>query len=173
MNFLKWFGYLALCAAFIWFVFFRPLSSNSAEISNTNSELNEGTIDENSTIEDINDIAESSDYSTDNTSDESIDEQSSNTSNDVAESNPSNNTSADGSINLDSKYLIVVGSFGNKANADRMLRRVKSDGKEGKMTLIRGLHRIVTASTNDQADAKNLRDHFTHIYKEQAFILKQ
>ena len=31
MNLIKWFGYLALCAAFIWFVFFKPLHINSAE----------------------------------------------------------------------------------------------------------------------------------------------
>jgi hypothetical protein len=80
---------------------------------------------------------------------------------------------ANGSVNINSKYLIVVGSFGVKSNADRMLKRVQDSGKEGTITLIRGLHRVVTASTDDQNDAQQLRAHFTHIYKEQAFILEQ
>jgi hypothetical protein len=76
-------------------------------------------------------------------------------------------------VNINNKYLIVVGSFGVKSNADRMLKRVKDSGKEGTITLIRGLHRVVTASTDDQNDAQQLRAHFTHVYKEQAFILEQ
>ena len=66
-----------------------------------------------------------------------------------------------------------MGSFGKKSNADRMLQRVKDSGKEGVITNIRGLHRVVTASSDDHSDAKDLRAHFTHIYKEQAFILTQ
>lgn len=171
---MKWLGYLALCAAFVWFVFFRPFNSNSAELVNSDNTQIEDANDASSTIEDIDDVADNSDYSDNDADYDNTGDDNSNTDAvDNSTTNNSSTSSGDGSINLDSKYLIVVGSFGNKANADRMLNRVKSDGKDGKMTLIRGLHRVVTASTNDQADAKNLRDHFTHIYKEQAFILKQ
>jgi hypothetical protein len=170
---MKWLGYLALCAAFIWFVFFRPFNTNSAELVNSDNTQTEDINDESSFVEDVIDVTDNSDY---NISDDTYDNSSDTVANtDVIDNSATDNSSSisDGSINLDSKFLIVVGSFGNKSNADRMLNRVKSDGKDGKMILIRGLHRIVTASTNDRTDARNLRQHFTHIYKEQAFILKQ
>ena len=53
-----------------------------------------------------------------------------------------------------------------------MLKRVKNDGNEAVITTVNGMHRVVTGSTDDLSNAKSLRDHFTHIYKETAFILE-
>lgn len=159
MNFLKWFAYSIAFCAFVWFVFFRPLTSNStSELAGADADTTENMdqpTGDNSTIEDVG--------NTDSyTETEDIEET-------FAETEPEIN----GSINLNSSYLIIVGSFGKKSNADRMLQRVKDSGKEGVITNIRGLHRVVTASSDDHSDAKDLRAHFTHIYKEQAFILTQ
>ncbi|PCJ65956.1 MAG: hypothetical protein COA58_07710 [Bacteroidetes bacterium] len=187
MNFLKWFGYIILCAAFIWFVFFKPFNyntdsagdnndTNEIEVEDSNStDLVEDTYTYSDNFEDgdsISDYSDIDDESTDNFNDVVSDDD--NITDNIDVSTPEeNNTSSGGSINLESKYLIVVGSFGNKSNADRMLLRVNNDQNYGRIVLIRGLHRVVTASTDDQTDAINLRNHFTHVYKEQAFILKQ
>jgi hypothetical protein len=156
MNFLKWFAYSIAFCAFVWFVFFRPLTSNStSELARADADTTENVdqpTEDNSTIEDV----ENTDSYTE------IEET-------FAKTEPETN----GSINLNSSYLIIVGSFGKKSNADRMLQRVKDSGKEGVITNIRGLHRVVTASSDDHSDAKALRAHFTHIYKERAFILAQ
>jgi cell division septation protein DedD len=182
MKFFKWLLYLLALSAFIWFVFFRPMNNNSSltaiETENTdiseNSEyqVEQETIADQSTIEDG---GLDTDLQTENgtTNTETI-TNSTETTNKTATTFPEAKTNIrSSSINLNSKYLIVVGSFGKKSNADRMLRRVKKSGKDGVITKIRGLHRVVTASTDDSGDAKNLRAHFTHIYKEQAFVLEQ
>jgi hypothetical protein len=169
MNFLKWFAYSIAFCAFVWFVFFRPLTSNStSEIIGSGSDTAEkGDLPtvENPTIEDIENtdsFTETEEIVPENTEIVDIEET-------FAETEPEKN----GSINLNSSYLIIVGSFGKKYNADRMLQRVRDSGKEGVITNIRGLHRVVAASSDDHSDAKALRAHFTHIYKEQAFILTQ
>ena len=82
-------------------------------------------------------------------------------------------TKSNETININSKYLIVVGSFGVKANADRMLKHVQNNGIEATITLIRGLNRVVIASTNNEAEAEKLLDQFTHTFNEPAFILEQ
>ena len=169
MNFLKWFAYSIAFCAFVWFVFFRPLTSNStSEIIGSGSDTAEkGDLPtvENATIEDVENMdnyTETAEIVPENTEMVDIEET-------FAETEPEKN----GSINLNSSYLIIVGSFGKKSNADRMLQRVRDSGKEGVITNIRGLHRVVAASSDDHSDAKALRAHFTHIYKEQAFILTQ
>jgi cytoskeletal protein RodZ len=166
MNFFKWSIYLLALSAFIWFVFFKPLSHTEPAKIQLDSEtvvseeedteyLPESTIEDTETAE------------TDVTASDTLPEEFETEK--ITVHPPKTNSS----VNINSKYLIVVGSFGVKSNANRMLKRVKDSGKEGTITLIRGLHRVVTASTDDQNDAQQLRDHFTHIYKEQAFILEQ
>ncbi len=166
MNFLKWFAYSVAFCAFVWFVFFRPLSSNStSELAGADADTTENADlprEDNSTIEDVENTDSYSE--TDEIVPENID---------IVENTTETAPKINGSINLNSRYLIVVGSFGKKSNADRMLQRVKDSGKEGVIANIRGLHRVVTASSDDHSDAKDLRAHFTHIYKEQAFILTQ
>ena len=76
-------------------------------------------------------------------------------------------------IDLNKKYLIVVGSFGNLKYAKAMQSKITASGKDCEVEMIRGMHRVITASTDDQNDAQNLRDHFTHIYKQTAFILSR
>ena len=169
MNFLKWFAYSIAFCAFVWFVFFRPLTSNStSEIIGSGSDTAEkGDLPTvgNPKIEDIENtdsFTETEEIVPENIEIVDIEET-------FAETAPETK----GSINLNSSYLIIVGSFGKKSNADRMLQRVRDSGKEGVITNIRGLHRVVAASSDDHSDAKALRAHFTHIYKEQAFILTQ
>ena len=169
MNFLKWFAYSIAFCAFVWFVFFRPLTSNStSEITGSGSDTAEkGDLPtvENPTIEDVENtdsFTETEEIVPENIEIVDIEET-------FAETAPETK----GSINLNSSYLIIVGSFGKKSNADRMLQRVRDSGKEGVITNIRGLHRVVAASSDDHSDAKALRAQFTHIYKEQAFILTQ
>ena len=174
MKFLKWFGYISLLLLFIWFVFLRGISFNSEKKEDTASvtenmeevENNDFVDDEASFIDESNEEA----YQ-----EEAMDEELTEVEEDVQEQEVIEEVSpiSTGGIDLSKKYLIVVGSFGNRSNADRMLKRVKDSGKDGVIEKIRGLNRVITASSDDQNDAQNLRDHFTHIYKETAFILER
>jgi len=165
MIFFKWFLYLLALGGFIWFVFFRSVGDHNAIAKGPDTDATFAT--DSTSSEDFDGESEEIDYVT---SEDNTNVVSENT--DVVTDNASTDISSSG-INLNNRFLIVVGSFGVKSNADRMLRRVKDSGKEGVITYINGLHRVVTASTDDEGDAKNLRSHFTHVYKEQAFILKQ
>ena len=159
---------------FVWFVFLRGISFNSEKKEDTASvtenmeevENNDFVDDEASFIDESNEEA----YQ-----EEAMDEELTEVEEDVQEQEVIEEVSpiSTGGIDLSKKYLIVVGSFGNRSNADRMLKRVKDSGKDGVIEKIRGLNRVITASSDDQNDAQNLRDHFTHIYKETAFILER
>ncbi|MDB4106967.1 SPOR domain-containing protein [Bacteroidia bacterium] len=163
MNFLKWLLYLIALGAFIWFVFFKKLNTNTSIVDTNNTEVNDdGSIS--NPDADLN-TEEEIDYTVDNGTDATSDNQY-----EVTSTGQVNTTNG---VNLDSKYLIVVGSFGKKSNAEKMKTRVSEKFKYATITVVNGLHRVVAASSDDQDDAQNLRDHFTHIFKEPAFILEQ
>ena len=166
MNFFKWSLYLLALVAFIWVVFFRPLDASieANELATTEETVPEEAVTDYqpvSTIEDIETIEE--DITDAETVPEGLD------TDQMTEDPPA----SDGIINLNSKYLIVVGSFGVKANADRMLKHVQNNGIDATLTLIRGLNRVVIASTNSEVEAEQLLDQFTHTFNEPAFILEQ
>ena len=170
MNFGKWFLYFIGFGAFVWFVFFRPMGNGSALASTEKGDAQQEETDPSSTdqydntnTEDGIDYSETDeDYATD------VETETVEPTEDKSESIASGN-----SINLDSRYLIVVGSFGVKANADRLLKKTIADGRDAKTKYINGLHRVVAAASDDEANAKDLRAHFTHVYKVKAFILEQ
>ncbi|MBT8328043.1 MAG: SPOR domain-containing protein [Bacteroidia bacterium] len=180
MNFVKWLGYLLLLGLFVWFVFFREIGTRTgSKDMSTNlvedSENDEYVDDEASFIDEP--IEEQFEQQTEEESFEEFEEETADVveTEPVVEAEPVEEITpiTTTGIDLNKKYLIVVGSFGNRANADRMLKRVKDSGKDGVIEKIRGLNRVITASTDDQNDAQNLRDHFTHIYKETSFILER
>ncbi len=171
MKLFKWLLYIVAFSAFVGYVFFWPLEDKKAlaEQANTDEQSIESEIAADETNSETGEI----DYNQDIENNETTTSE-----DDVAISDepvvetPIEEVNSTG-IDLSNRYLIVVGSFGVKANANRMLRRVQKSGKDGVIAYINGLHRVVTASTDDESDAKNLRSHFTHIYKQEAFILKQ
>ena len=168
MNILKWLGYILLLGLFIWFVFFRNFRFNTDKtepIQDSETLASEPTpmVDDEASfidqpIEEFQSEEPLEEFVEDDVELEVLEEAS-----DISSTG----------IDLNKKYLIVVGSFGSRSNAERMLKRVQESGKDGKIEKIRGLNRVITASSDDQNDAQNLRDHFTHIYKETAFILER
>ena len=164
MNLIKWFGYLALCAAFIWFVFFKPLHINSAETVLHDSENIEEIPAENSLIT-VNDTFKETPLE--------------DVTSDMPEEQPSEpikeeiKTENSNSINVNAKYLVVVGSFSVKANADRFLAKIKINGKDVVVTRIRGLHRVVAASSDNELNAQNLRNLYAQSIEEKAFVLER
>lgn len=168
MNVLKWLGYFVLLGLFVWFVFFRKLNANAAKPVVNNSETIDAPINDGEAemdqISDDSFVAENIESSAEPADFPAVSE--------VDKQAEQNKNTEQGAINLNQKYLIVVGSFGKKSNADKMLKRVKKDGNDAVITQVNNLHRVITASTDDLANAKRLRDHFTHIYKETAFILE-
>jgi len=168
MNVLKWLGYILLLGLFIWFVFFRKFNPFATNPNSITTKATQEILDENTTSEDTKDDS-FLDEKIESTP--AIDNYEEPISPSTETTQPTEQKPSNG-INLNQKYLIVVGSFGKKANADKMLKRVLKDGNQGVITTINGLFRVVTSSTDDLTNAKKLRDHFTHIYKETAFILE-
>lgn len=168
MNVLKWLGYLLLLGLFIWFVFFRQFNPFATKTDNMTSTTTQQVLGDVTSTEDVVDDA----FVDENTDNAPVIDDFPETNATEIET-PKNDANAQSSgIDLSQRYLIVVGSFGKKANADRMLKRVLNDGNKGVITMVNGMHRVVTGSTDDLSNAKKLRDHFTHIYKETAFILE-
>lgn len=157
----KWILYGLAFIGFLWFVFIRntPLSdfpkdskgnivigeySDSAEGNNE-----EFVDDEGSFVDETDQIEPNLEEELENTEEETSD---------VLDENKA--------------FLIVVGSFGDKTNADKMLEKVMNDGHNGKIIYKDPLYRVIAASTDDLSDAKQLQDHFTHAYGVKAFVLK-
>ena len=64
-------------------------------------------------------------------------------------------------------YNIVVGSFGNRNNADNMLTRMTGRGFSAFLVQnVAGLYRVVAASTNIRADAVSVRDDIRATYSD-------
>jgi cell division protein FtsN len=171
MKFMKWFLYAIAFGAFVWYVFLRQnvktestnmeepaIASNVDDATDINSD-DDSFVDENIQPDEVFDDA----------SEETSDESSSNEESPVVEESEVNESKG---VDLTKKYLIVIGSFGVKSNAEKVKQRIRNEGKAAEVKYINGLHRVIPASTDDRTDAKNLRAHFTHIYKEQAFILE-
>lgn len=169
MKLIKWFGYFSLLGLFIWFVFLRNIDNQEVEIESTSTnQSQEDDLSIDSSIEEeflaMDDFEESTDVEEPELQeDEYIDFE----PDTVEEFAPSY---SDG-IDPNNKYLIVIGSFGEKRYAEAMLERIMDKGIDGTIVLVNNMHRVVTASSNDQADAINLRDHFTHSLNETAFVL--
>ena len=172
---MKWFLYSFAFSAFVWFVFFKPVDYNTSLATQSN---NEEIPEELDTYTDMpgkeeEEITYDIDHESIEDTMQIVNEETSvidfpldvidNTAGDYTDSENIN------SINLNKRYLIVVGSFGVKSNANRMLRKLKEGGSDGIITTIRGLHRVVMASTDDKTEAISLRLQFT----EPAFILRQ
>ena len=164
MNLIKWFAYLTLCATVIWFVFFKPLRINSAETVTSDSVYTEDLPVDTSSVAFI-DTTES--YTLEEVSIDTPEEQSNES---IKEEKK---TATNDGINVNAKYLVVVGSFSVKSNAEKLLAKLKKNGKDAVITNIKGLHRIVTASSDNEVDAQNLRDQYAQSVEEKAFVLEQ
>ena len=164
MNLIKWFAYLTLCATFIWFVFFKPLHIKSAETITTDSEYSEDLPVDSSSFALI-----------DTTENYTLEEVSVDTPEEQANERIKQEikTGISDGINVNAKYLVVVGSFSVKSNADKLLAKIKRNGRNGVITKIRGLHRVVTASSDNELNAQNLRDQNFPSVEEKAFVLVQ
>lgn len=186
MNLLKWLAYLVLVFAFVWFVFFRPfgrkfdsISENNhinLQLDNQNSEIDDAEIDENYAVDAIN----SDDASTGIKQSDGAAKNRANLPDDKTDIKenyktteiPNDAVLANG-VNLDKRYLIVVGSFGIKSNADKLLKTLYTNGLNGGIVKIGGLHRVVVASSNNEKAAKQAHKEFTHDHQKPAFVLKQ
>jgi hypothetical protein len=177
MTFVKWFLYLSALGVFVWYVFFRDLSSTKITASeSTKIEEVDQSEELASTPEKIinNEFTNDGDTETLEESIDSIPEDFVDVIDEpevafepVVEEESIVSTS--NGINLDNKYLVVVGSFGKKSNADRMLKKIIKAGHEGTITLIRGLHRVVVSSSNNEEEAEKINAAFP----EAGFVLAQ
>lgn len=182
MKVLQWVLYFILLGAFVWFVFFRDVvlfaKSDSPESMVSEEPLSEemessddhylddeaAFVDEASQPDTFTDVERELSNS-DNNEFEVVENQTP-----QAVDEPSNPV---GSIDLNKKYLVIVGSFGKLSNAERMLKRVEKSGNQAVITKINGLNRVVAAATDDNGTANRKRDEFTALFKERAFVLEQ
>ena len=86
--------------------------------------------------------------------------------------NPPKETPSTG-IQLGDKYLVVVGSFGSKANANKLEKSLRKKGMEVTQTKIRNLNRVVIASATDEASAEAIKSDYLQKTGASAFVLEQ
>jgi cell division septation protein DedD len=77
------------------------------------------------------------------------------------------------SIAVEDSYLIVIGSFGVKANATRLMKNSIKEGRDAKMKYINGLHRVIVASSENEVEAEQIKEYFAQEYGVSAFILER
>lgn len=155
---IKWIIYILALIGFLWFVFIR------------NSSLSDFPRDEDGNIK----IGSYSDSAFTEPETPPIDDEAAFVDDEPIASVDTFTGAVDENELLDEskKFLIVVGSFGDKANAEKMLQKVFDDGHQGKIIYKEPLYRVIAAATDDLNDAKQLQNHFTHAYGVKAFVLK-
>lgn len=181
MNFLKWFGYVLLCGAFIWYVFIRDVHANdrSSETSTTkvastpieeSQEPTEETFEDSSDSEEFTNTEVYFDEVTNTIED--TDEWTSEP--DVVAEEPAIDIPNTNHISLDDSYLVIVGSFGSKRNATRLQKKVDTMGFDSEVSLINGLHRVIIASSTSEQNAKSvLSEYGQKSNGAPAFIMEQ
>jgi cell division protein FtsN len=155
---IKWIIYILALLGFLWFVFIR------------NSPMSDFPRDDQGNIR-IGEYSDSSEYED---TDDPIDDESAFVEEEPIASIDTTPVNSDQEELLDAnkRFLIVVGSFGDRSNAEKMLEKVLDDGHDGKIIFKEPLYRVIAAATDDLNDAKQLQDHFTHAYGVKAFVLK-
>lgn len=170
MTFVKWFLYISALGAFIWYVFLRDLDSDiSQPVSENQEEVSEDLTTESEQLEEEYVIADQDTFQNDTATETVAEEVIAEEDTEFVESTSDEQPTAGESINLNDKFLVVVGSFGNKSNADRMLKKVQDQGFEAVITKINGLHRVVVSSSNNEVDAERTNKEFP----EAGFVLAQ
>ena len=174
---MKWFLYSLACSGFIWFVFFKPMEINTATANELIPTETPEVVDTETTITQVEE--EEINYDTDYENiEDTLDFVSEETPVvelpvNIPSENPNIVISGSTDVNLNNRFLLVIGSFGVKSNADRLLLKMKDRGTDAVIASVNGLYRVVTASANDKNEAKAMHLQFTRTYDEQAFILKQ
>ena len=76
-------------------------------------------------------------------------------------------------INTNNYYLVLVGSFGQLTNAQKMLRKVEIAGLNGVVKKIGRLHRVIIASSMKEKDAIIVKNRHEKTFGEVPYVLKQ
>ncbi len=194
MTFIKWFLYFLALGAFIWYVFLREITAEAlkpaaieavSELENIDSDsVDNQTEDTDLSEEEIWEDADSSvivsndDWSesddvvpVENPKDEEdneseIDNQESSESEPIVEKPLTQ-------LNLDARYLVVIGSFGSKANANRLLDKVSQIYPDSEISFINGLNRVVIASYDEENAAEQKKSNYISSTGGSAFVLAQ
>ncbi|MGB0850343.1 MAG: SPOR domain-containing protein [Bacteroidia bacterium] len=167
---MKWFLYISALGAFIWYVFLRDIDSKASQTSAENQEeVLENQLSEPEEVEEEYVTEKQKAFIEDTTSETITEEVISEEVPEAVETTTEEKPLENAAINLSDKYLVVVGSFGNKSNADRMLKKVQDQGFDGVITKINGLHRVVVSSSNSEEDAERTNKEFP----EAGFVLAQ
>ena len=170
MNVLKWILYLAALGGFIWFVFFREFNPFSGTddppvVTDITSDSSAYTETDTTSYAYESDTASEETYVEEETIDPIVEEE-------VVVDNPPKETPSTG-IQLGDKYLVVVGSFGSKANANKLEKSLRKKGMEVTQTKIRNLNRVVIASATDEASAEAIKSDYLQKTGASAFVLEQ
>lgn len=76
-------------------------------------------------------------------------------------------------INTNNSYLVLVGSFGQLPNAQKMLRQVEAAGLNGVVKKIGRLHRVIIAASMTEKDAFAVKNRHKKTFGEVPYVLKQ
>ena len=197
MTFIKWFLYFLALGAFIWYVFLRKITAealkpaaieavseleniDSDSVANQTDQTEDTDLSEEEIWEDIDSsvIVSNDDWSesdnvvpVENPKDEE-DNESEIGNQESSESEPIVEKPLT-QLNLDARYLVVIGSFGSKANANRLLDKVSQIYPDSEISFINGLNRVVIASYDEENAAEQKKSNYISSTGGSAFVLAQ
>lgn len=190
MIILKWIAYILALGAFIWYVFLRGnelrFDKNSTRQQDANSQLESQLSDyseEYKTIDTFKYSADNDIYFSEDTSEsiacEEVDSPYKETEVATEESlAPSVETilqeeAVNESLNTQAPFLLVVGSFGKKSNASRLLKKVKIDYPQSTISMLNGLNRVIVSSYENKESAEIAKIQYIKNTGGSAFVLAQ
>lgn len=168
MNIWKWFLYVIALSAFIGFIFFREVAIDG-EIVDEDTQAT--STPEETEISQDTDTAEEY-YAEDDIVQPADEYEIEDPTTEQSTSNDTEYTGGNTSINTEARYLIVIGSFGVKANANRLMKTSIDKGQNAKIKYINGLHRVIVASAESELQAENIKEYFLQKQDVSSFILE-
>jgi len=162
LKIFQWLLYLTSLGLFIWFIFFKPSNFELQHLFDFEKTKHEKNIAcEDTLIKPVKKVPEK--IKIDSTllviQPKDLD------------NNPSEDL--DVTINTNNTYLVLVGSFGQLPNAQKMLRQVEAAGLNGVVKKIGRLHRVIIAASMTEKDAVAVKNRHKKTFGEVPYVLKQ
>ena len=160
MRILKWALYFIALFAFVWFVFLREYTQ-SLFASEMNTVETVDTLEEAELVDEWiteGDTAVSEVFEEFEPAEEfAVVEEAEAVQEDPKPFVEETPTSFPSTINTSDHYLVIIGSFSSRTNANKLSERVQAKGIAAEIVEINGLMRVVVASSNDRKEAERLK----------------
>ena len=161
LKIFHWLLYLISLSLFVWFVFFKPRNFELQNLFDTAKTKSENIARVDTLTKLIKKVPKKI----------KIDSTLLVAKQEEQDDNPSKVSEI--AINTNNSYLVLVGSFGQLTNAQKMLRKVEIAGLNGVVKKIGRLHRVIIASSMKEKDAIIVKNRHEKTFGEVPYVLRQ